>query len=103
MTEGKRDTRPHAETMVETIHDPAEPDLDALYVTDAHGTNIWLAPYEDREAWQVYIRNRQRYDSDTRRDETEESVVQLLAGAIEDELNGMGTSVNYVQRGDTPL
>jgi hypothetical protein len=103
MSKSSTDTTNHADQLIETVTDPAEPDLDALKVTDAFDTTIWMAPYEDRDGWQVYIRNRERYDSDTRRDETAESVRQLLAGAIADELNGMGTAVNYTQRAETPL
>lgn len=103
MSQSTQDTIRHAETMMDTLRDEAEPDLNALKVTDSFGTKIWLTPYDGESRYQVYIRNRQRYDSDTRRDETPTSVRQLLAGAIADELNGKGTSVNYTNREETPI
>jgi hypothetical protein len=103
MSESRENTVRHAETLMATVRDPHEPDLDALEITDSFGTTIWCSSYAGESRWLVYIRNRQRYDTDTRRDESAHSVRNMLTGAIADELCGLGTAVNYTRKRETPL
>jgi hypothetical protein len=93
----------HAENFMATVRHEDVPRFYAIKVTDNYGTTIWLTPYPGQARWQVYIRNRERYDSDTFRDETARSVRNLLIGAIDDKQRGMGTSINYTNPQEAPV